>query len=72
MLLFTRIARFAVGHEDALLSEGLHHGCQERDPPDGDEQLKASLVTVFAQATEFAQKHKKKKKAEQTKGGIVE
>jgi hypothetical protein len=23
-----------VGHEDALLSEGLHHGCQERDPPD--------------------------------------
>ncbi|HEY7327870.1 MAG TPA: hypothetical protein VH592_09535, partial [Gemmataceae bacterium] len=34
VLLFLRIARFAVGHEDALLSEGLHHGCQERDPPD--------------------------------------
>jgi hypothetical protein len=34
MLLFVRIALFAVGHDDALLSEGLHHGCQKRDSPD--------------------------------------
>ncbi|HEY7326107.1 MAG TPA: hypothetical protein VH592_00600, partial [Gemmataceae bacterium] len=43
VLLFLRIARFAVGHEDALLSEGLHHGCQERDPPDRHSQQHIAL-----------------------------
>ncbi len=54
MLFFARIARFAVGHDDALLSEGFHHGCQERDPPDGDlrEQLVADRST-FHQFSEL-------------------
>ena len=47
MLFFAWIARFAVGHDDALLSEGLHHGCQERDPPDGDSQA-TSGSTFFS------------------------
>jgi len=35
LLLFARIARSAVGHGNALLSEVLDHGRQEREPPDG-------------------------------------
>jgi hypothetical protein len=29
------VPRFAVGHDDALPLKALHHGSQERDPPDG-------------------------------------
>jgi hypothetical protein len=36
------VPRSAVGHDDALPSQALDHGSQERDPPNGDSGLARS------------------------------
>src|SRR5205807_2001527 len=44
LLFFARIARFARGHDVALLSRALHHGRQERCSPDGHEEPAVGLA----------------------------
>ena len=51
LLFFARIARFALGHENALLSEALHHGGQERDSPDGHDSFAAARNESLRHAT---------------------
>jgi hypothetical protein len=43
LLLFAQIARLALGHAGALLSEALHHGGQERPSPDGHDRISRTM-----------------------------
>jgi hypothetical protein len=53
-----------VGHDDALLSEGLHHGCQERDSPNahggkataGQDKLEKLIRDIKTEQSKMAQK----------------